>query len=184
MGANKSVLLDNVSVVGPSLSVAQHAHSSMDIDRPTEQRFTSIASTDNSGATPAGPSSFRATVTSSASNGTAQAATPIYKDGNLMQPAPTLGQALITLGLPLPVAGPVASTTAPTAAVAGLDAGCSNQGGAGSAEALLSCLRNAGETSAYLGLCCAPEMYVWCMQASPVVWRLLPAGKCAAAVHC
>lgn len=120
-----------------------------------------MAGTDDSGATPAGPSSLRATVTSSASNGTAQAATPIYKDGNLMQPAPSLGQALISLGLSLPGAGQGAPIAAPTAAVARSDAGrSSTQGGAGSTEALLSFVRNAGEACAYQGLCCEPEAYV------------------------
>lgn len=91
MGANKSSLMDSVSVVGPS-SLAQHAHSSMDIDRPFEQGIINIASTDHS-AMPGGASSLR----TSAANSLNGSATPIYKDGTLMHPAPTLGQAIITL---------------------------------------------------------------------------------------
>lgn len=155
MGANKSVLLDSVSVVGPSLTVPQHAHSSMDIDRPVEQGFTSKGSTHHGSATPGGSSSFRATVSTSISNGAALAATPIFKDGNLMQPAPTLGQVLITLGQQLPDGGQVSTAyrqlgaTATAKASVGWDGESSNnQGPAGSAMQLRSSCRNTGETVA------------------------------------
>lgn len=92
MGANKSSLMDSVSVVGPS-SLAQHAHSSMDIDGPFEQGISNIASTYHA-AMLGGTSSLRTSAADNSSNGSA---TPIYKDGTLMHPAPLIGQAIITL---------------------------------------------------------------------------------------
>ncbi|MEW5297245.1 MAG: hypothetical protein WDW36_000469 [Sanguina aurantia] len=63
----------------------------MDIDSPFEQGVINIASTDHA-AMPGGASSLRTPAAANSSNGSA---TPIYKDGTLMHPAPTLGVQVI-----------------------------------------------------------------------------------------